>query len=256
MVHHDDFTKEIVIEEGEEEVVTEDVLLATLETLVMDPKEADTKDLSHNAMVGTDAPRTMKVMGTIEDRSIVVLIDNSASHNFIDEELVNALNLPRLPTTSYGILLGTGKSVQTTDICKGVVLNLVNLTIIDDFIPLSLGSANVILGVQWLMMSGKVEYDWSTSKMEFHIGEWKIQLKGDLGLVKTQISLKSMIESVQEEGHGLLVELNTVEVKELGETTMQEWKDIDPAVQGILQQHASGIEPIHGLPPTRNKDCD
>lgn len=57
--------------------------------------------------------------------------------------------------------------------------------------------------------------------MEFHIGEWKIQLKRDLGLVKTQISLKSMIESVQEEGHGLLVELNTVEVKELGETTMQ-----------------------------------
>lgn len=57
--------------------------------------------------------------------------------------------------------------------------------------------------------------------MEFHIGEWKIQLKRDLGLVKTQISLNSMIESVQEEGHGLLVELNTVEVKELGETTMQ-----------------------------------
>lgn len=178
MVHHDDFTKEIVIEEGEEEVVTEDVLLATLETLVMDPKEADTKDLSHNAMVGPNAPRTMKVMGTIEDRSIVVLIDNSASHNFIDEELVNALNLPRLPITSYGILLGTGRSVQTTDICKGVVLNLVNLTIIDDFIPLSLGSANVILGVQWLMTSGKVEVTRVHQKWSSTLGNGRSNSKG------------------------------------------------------------------------------
>lgn len=97
-------------------------------------------------------------------------------------------------------MLGTGKSVQTTDICKGVVLNLPNLTIINDLFPLSLGSTNVILGVQWLMTLGRLECDWGTSEMEFQVGEWSLLLQGDRSLVKSQISLKSMMKHVKGEG--------------------------------------------------------
>lgn len=111
-------------------------------------------DLSLHSMVELDAPTTMKLMGTLSDRSVVVLIDNGVSHNFINEELVATLYLPRFPTSSYEILLGTEKSIQMTGICKSVFLTLVNLTIINDFIPLLLGSADVILGVQWLMTLG------------------------------------------------------------------------------------------------------
>lgn len=100
----------------------------------------------------------MKLRGTVRDKQVVVLIDNGALHNFIDEALMKSLNLPLSPTSSYGIMLGTRQSVWATGICKGVVLNLPSLTIVNDFFPLSLGSADVILGVQWLMTLVKVEY--------------------------------------------------------------------------------------------------
>lgn len=46
--------------------------------------------------------------------------------------------------------MGTRGSVQGEGICRGVTLQLRGIDIIDDFLPLRPGSADVILGFQWL----------------------------------------------------------------------------------------------------------
>lgn len=92
-------------------------------------------DLSLNSLVGLDSPKTMKMKGLIENKCVVVLIHSGASHNFIVENLVKELNLPRSPSWSYGIMLETGDLIQVMSICKGVVHTLSNLTIINDFLP-------------------------------------------------------------------------------------------------------------------------
>lgn len=114
---------------------------------------------------------------------MVVLIDSGASHNFIKERLIKELDIPLAATGEYGIMLGTGTSINTNEICRGVILTLADLTIVEDFLPLSLGSADVILGIQWLMTLGKVQCDWRLSEMEFKLGDWLVQLKGDRGLI-------------------------------------------------------------------------
>jgi len=45
------------------------------------------------ALSGTPNSRTMKVMGTIKQRSFVILIDSSSTHNFIDVALVSQLHI-------------------------------------------------------------------------------------------------------------------------------------------------------------------
>ena len=45
--------------------------------------------------------------------------------------------------------LGTGLMVKGEGVCKGVELKLPRLMVIKDFLPLELGSSNVILGLQW-----------------------------------------------------------------------------------------------------------
>ena len=41
---------------------------------------------------------------------------------------------------SYGVILGTGLTVKGEGICKGVELKFPGLTMIEDFLPLELGS--------------------------------------------------------------------------------------------------------------------
>lgn len=48
--------------------------------------------------------------------------------------------------------------------------------------------------------------------MEFQVEEWRIQLKGDRSSMKSQISLKSMMNVVREEGQRVLVKLNVVTI--------------------------------------------
>lgn len=147
-IHHNVEGEEVDAELVTDIAAEEEVILATIETLDVETKTEKTRKVSLNSLVGLDSPKTMKLRGIIRDKQVVVLIDNGALHNFIDEALMKSLNLPLSPTSSYGIMLGTGQSFQATGICKGVVLNLSSLTIVNDFFPLSLGSADVILGVQ------------------------------------------------------------------------------------------------------------
>lgn len=58
------------------------------------------------------------------------------------------------PTGDYGVVLGTGGSIRVARICKGVLLTISDLSIINDFLPLPLGSTNVILGLTWLETLG------------------------------------------------------------------------------------------------------
>ena len=42
--------------------------------------------------------------------------------------------------------MGTSAAVKGKGVCRGVILTLQNIVIVEDFLPLELGSANVILG--------------------------------------------------------------------------------------------------------------
>lgn len=69
-------------------------------------------ELSIKSVVGLTAPKTMKLRGTIRVKSVFVLIECGATHNFISSELVQELGLHVTGSASYGVLMGTGLSVK------------------------------------------------------------------------------------------------------------------------------------------------
>ena len=69
--------------------------------------------------------------------------------------------------------------------CKNLLLALQDIEIIEDFWPLDLGSADVILGMQWLEKLGMMQVNWKTLLMKFQLGTTTITLKGELSLCKT-----------------------------------------------------------------------
>ena len=58
------------------------------------------------------------------------------------------LTLPLEGTSGYGVLMGMGAALKGEEVCRGIVLTLQNIEIVEDFLPLELGSTNVILGMK------------------------------------------------------------------------------------------------------------
>lgn len=77
------------------------------------------------------------------------------------------------------------------------------LEMVEDFLPLELGSADVILGIQWLEKLGVVRNNWKTQIMEFKIDGKPIILKGDPTLVRSKISLKAMLRTLKKPATGI-----------------------------------------------------
>ncbi|KAI9191138.1 hypothetical protein LWI28_004127 [Acer negundo] len=108
-----------------------------------------TVEVSLNSVVGLTTPKTMKMKGIVGDLEVVTLIDPRATHNFISTNLVHKLKLLIAKTESYGVTMGIGDSIRGVGICKGIALYLQGIDIVEDFLPLGLGSSDIILGIQW-----------------------------------------------------------------------------------------------------------
>ena len=112
-------------------------------------------------------PKTMKLKGMMAQQEVVTMIDCGETHNFISTKLIQRLGLPLETTSTFGVLMGIGLAVKGKGICKGVVLSLQNIEIVEDFLPLKLGCADVILGMQWLESLGGMQVNWNTLIMKF-----------------------------------------------------------------------------------------
>nr|KAJ0213053.1 hypothetical protein LSAT_V11C400166470 [Lactuca sativa] len=147
----------ILVEEGEEEQEEE------VETEVIDPPAAldSTDGRTHRGVPqfssGSDLTKIMKMPGKIFDLAVVTFIDPGATHNFISSQIVKELALPITDTEPYGVRMGTGDNEEGRGICRGVMLQLQELDIVEEFLPLRLRSSNVILGIKWLETLGTTQ---------------------------------------------------------------------------------------------------
>lgn len=78
--------------------------------------------MSLSSVVGLTSPKILKLMGKIDNQSIVVLIDNGTTHNFISNVLIQKMQVPLTETSLYKVVLGTEQATKTWGICKGVVV--------------------------------------------------------------------------------------------------------------------------------------
>lgn len=183
-----------------------------LEEEFAEEEELVPTEVSLCSVVGLTNPKTMKLVGEIGGKQVIVMIDPGATHNFISLKAVEKIGLPVTKTGGFGVSLGNGEAVKGTGACKGVLLELKGGVMIqEDFLPLDLGNSDVILGIQWLEKLGSVVTNWKTQSMKFSLDGQTVTLKGEPALARSKISLKAMMKTIRKEGQGVLVELNQME---------------------------------------------
>lgn len=139
-------------------------------------------EVSLYSFFGLSSPSTTKLRGKIGKTNVVVLIDSGATHNFISPEIVKKTRLPTSTSGKFTVLVGTGITVNGSTVCRTVELQLQSVLVTTDFIVLEPGSADVILGIQWLRTLGRCEVDWEKQELSFLTKSGRVTLQGDVQL--------------------------------------------------------------------------
>lgn len=124
-------------------------------------------ELSAFSVGGLTQPKTMKLQGTVGEKTMLILIDSGVSHNFVGRELVEELGLTVEDTPPYQVSLGDGQKKRTRGCCPIVVVNLGGAEIEERFHLFELGGVDMILGVEWLAKLGEVTLNWGELTMAY-----------------------------------------------------------------------------------------
>ncbi|XP_021775488.1 uncharacterized protein LOC110739329 [Chenopodium quinoa] len=163
--------------------------------------------------------------------------------------LVGITNPKTMKLHGVGVKLGNSESVKGDGECRGVTPHLQGLTVVEDFLTLTLGNADVILGIQWLEKLGTIATNWKPQLMKFDLGGARVTLQEDSSLGRTGISLKAMIWTLSKEGTSFLVEL--CEMEEDGPIS-KSGPSVPEFLQLTLNQFREVFECPEGLPPQRD----
>ena len=118
-----------------------------------------TAEITLYALLGSPSSSTMRVLGRINHQELVILIDTSSTHNFLDTSIWMLLKLPISVEESFEVKIANGVLVQTKGACHAVQLKFQGQTFLMDLNVFPLGGCDVVLGTQWLYTLGLIQWD-------------------------------------------------------------------------------------------------
>lgn len=208
---------------------------------------AEVAELSMNSVVGITSPKTIKLKGTVRDLEVIVLIDSGATHNFVSPKIIEKLGLITDGTRGYGVIMGTGLAVKGMGVCRGVELLMQNYLVTLSLLPLKLGNADIILGVEWLETLGEVKSNWKEQVMKFNHNGTTVTLRGDPSLCNSPVSLKALWKALKDDGEGIIVEYGALQATTEKGSTVESIE-----LEGILAEYEGIFSEPQGLPPSRD----
>ncbi|CAN1289194.1 hypothetical protein LINPERPRIM_LOCUS20157 [Linum perenne] len=95
--------------------------------------------ISLHALSGEFVPETMKLIGTIHSKRVVMLVDIGATHNFMDCRKAERLAMCLESGIDFSVRVANGDLIEGTGRCSNVQLRIQGMYSKVDFHLLSLG---------------------------------------------------------------------------------------------------------------------
>ncbi|GJR33540.1 reverse transcriptase domain-containing protein [Tanacetum coccineum] len=205
------------------------------------------------ALGGRDAsPDSNVIMGTflLNNHYAIILFDTGADRSFVSNTFSALINIT--PTTlenHYDVELADGKIIGVNTITRGCTLNFMNHLFDIDLMPVSLGSFDVIIGMDWLTKyHGVIICDEKIVRVPFEKETLIFQGDGSNQRKESRLNIISCTKSQEYLAKGcdvFLAHINTKEAKDKSEEKRLE--DV-PIVRDFPEVFP---EDLPGIPPAR-----
>ena len=110
---------------------------------------------------------TLRVRGTVHGQQVSVLVDSGATHNFIDAQMVERRGIQTKSFNGFSVLVPGDQTMMCACYVLELLVTMGTYALTDHFFVVDIPDTNWILGVQWLIILGKVTTYWKTLEMEW-----------------------------------------------------------------------------------------
>jgi len=148
--------------------------------LVTEPiiQEVVEPEISLHAILGSIAPKTMRLVGWIHNHRVVILIDFGSTHNFINLDVIPKLSSREIIPLHLTVRVANGGTLSSSGKCPSMIIRVQGTSITSEFFLLSLGGCDVVLGVEWLQTLGPILWDFADMSMKFTFQSHPTTLRG------------------------------------------------------------------------------
>ena len=196
------------------------------------------------------APETLRFVGTLADRQVVLLVDGGSTHNFIQAELVSQLGLPCQPTLPLRVMVGNGQTLECNSLCSDVTVIIQSAQFVVDLHVLPISGANIVLGVQWLKSLSPVLTDYTTLTMQFFQHDRMVELKGDTDAHLRLLSSPQFRRLYWRQGDGVCFQITMLPP----ESDSVDTTSLPRELQSLLLKYEALFQHQQALPPQRDTD--
>ena len=129
--------------------------------------EGELLEISFHAIVGAPSPKTMRLMRSINNQAVVVLIDMGSTHSFLDPNVARRAKLPIHETSRLTMKVANRDSIPNQWCYTTVQVTLQGHTFITSLFLLTIRGQDLVLGVNWLRILGPILWDFVDLTMKF-----------------------------------------------------------------------------------------
>jgi hypothetical protein len=131
-----------------------------------DPTEVE-PIISLNALTGFSTPQTLKLIGYIKHRKVIILVDSGSTHNFIHRCIAQETHCYIREVKNFQIMLANGGSMKCGGCCENVCLQIGDYHLKSHMFSIDMGGCDIVLGADWLRTLGPILMHFKDLTMQF-----------------------------------------------------------------------------------------
>ncbi|KAG8374641.1 hypothetical protein BUALT_Bualt10G0017100 [Buddleja alternifolia] len=153
--------------------------------------------VSVHAMTDIHDYRTMRVTGHAGGQNIHILIDTGSTRNFLDVNTAKRLGCKVEETDLLPVSVADGNKIYSSSACKNFNWKIQGVMFMADLMLLPLGGCDMVLGIQWFIQLGDINWNFDKLTMEFMMNGKKVALRGKRPAVTKMIDHSKMKKLLQ-----------------------------------------------------------
>lgn len=105
-------------------------------------------EISIRALKGCVALDTMRMIGRINKKAVILLLDTCSTHNFLSKDMVNHLNISSVDQKPMKVKVASGEQINSIGWCRQVPMSIQGHEFLIAFFVLDLSVYDVVLGTK------------------------------------------------------------------------------------------------------------
>jgi hypothetical protein len=198
--------------------------------------------ISLNALTSFYAPQTLKLIGYIKNKKVIILVDSGSTHKFIHCCIAQEVNCYICVINNFQIMIINGGSMKCGGRYENVRLQIGQYHLKSHMFSIDMGGCNIVLGVEWLHTLCPILMDFRDITMQFQQEGQQCNFQG-ITIGSPEIISSHRMEKLLKKGHlGIIAQLHSIHVVETPSVHLD--------LQSILSCHQVVFTTPKELPPS------